>query len=132
MQASQPATHYMDPERLLRDVRLSTSEGRFRLRTWDTYETDGRGVTIIAYELRDETAERPIFIGADFAGSPLHADDSDESLRSVLGFLSLRPGDVEAEFFDGYTAEQLAFAERHGEEVGWYAWSSTPWAAELT
>ena len=125
MRAMHDPEHYMTPEQLLRDVRLSTADGHFRLRTWDTYETDGRGVTIIAYQLDDERAGCPIFVGADFAGSPLSADDSDECLRSLLGFLSLRPGDVEPEYFEHYSAEQLAFAEIHGEELGCYAFDDS-------
>ena len=51
-----------------------------------------------------------VFRGVDFGPSPCHADDADETLRALLGFLTLRPGDTDREYFAAYTAEQLAFA----------------------
>ena len=66
--------------------------------------------TRIGYELRDPSGQ-VLFRGTDFGPSPLHADDADETLRGLCGFLFLRPGDTDREFFDGYSAEQVAFAE---------------------
>jgi hypothetical protein len=51
-----------------------------------------------------------LFRGTDFGPSPCHADDSDETLRALLSFLLLRPGDTDRDYFAGYSAEQLAFA----------------------
>ena len=94
----------------LRRVRLETGH---TLRTWDTGRTAGGGMmarTRIGYELCGPDGAR-IFRGTDFRGSPLHADDSDDALRALLGFLTLRPGDTDREYFDGYTPAQRAFAE---------------------
>ena len=96
------------------------SEGDYHLDLFDTGRTDWRGQTVLAYELR--LRDRVIFSGDDFAGSPLHADDSDATVGALLGFLSLRPGDTDREYFDGYTADQLEFAEEHGEELGIFAY----------
>ena len=41
----------------------------------------------------------------------MHADDADATLRALLGFLTLRPGDTDADYFDGYTQRQRAFCE---------------------
>jgi hypothetical protein len=79
----------------LRNVRLARG---YTLRTWATPRTDSRGQTIIGYSLRDVDGET-VFEAEDFAGSPMHADDSDETLRSLLSFLTLRPGDTDAEYF---------------------------------
>jgi hypothetical protein len=81
----------------------------FTLRMYDTYKRDWRGQTRVAYTLKDR--RKLIFEGTDFSGSPLHCDDSLESVASLLGFLTLRPGDTYREYFDKYTPEQLAWCE---------------------
>lgn len=80
---------------------------------------DWRGQSEIGYVLTqfDATGARVIFDGGDFHGSPMHADDSDASVASLLSFLTLRPGDTDAEYFDGYTDAQLAFADEHAETL---------------
>lgn len=97
----------------------------YDLRTYDTTRTDGRGCTRIAYELR-----RPdgflLFSGADFCGSPMNADDSDENLRALLCFLTLRPGDTDAEYFEDYTSEQRAFCEGDAEALSMWSMDDAP------
>jgi hypothetical protein len=39
-------------------------------------------------------------------------------VRALMGFLTLRPGDTDDEYFDRYTPDQLAFADEHGEFLG--------------
>lgn len=90
----------------LRDVLL---ERGYRLRTWATGRTIG-GKDRIGYELKGPTGA-VLFSGEDFGASPMHATDSDEALRALCGFLFLRPGDTDREYFDGYSAEQMAFAK---------------------
>lgn len=93
----------------LRHVRLETGH---TLRTWDTGRTRGTGMmarTRVGYELRNPACA-VLFAGDDFGPSPLHADDADETLRGLCGFLFLRPGDTDRDYFAGYSAEQLAFA----------------------
>ena len=95
----------------------------FRLETWATPRLDRRGQTIIGYRLTQievDGEQATIFEGEDFAGSPLHADDSDETLRSLLGFLTLRPGDTDREYFDSYSERQLAFAGDHAEALSMF------------
>lgn len=86
---------------------------------WDVNERDEMGKWILAYRLMHGT--KVIFEGADFAASPMHAVDSDETVRGLLSFLSLRPGDTDAEYFESYTPEQLEWAEQYGEELSLYA-----------
>ena len=92
----------LDP---LRHVRLETGH---TLRTWDTGTARG-GRTRIGYELRDPAGEA-LFRGDDFGPSPMHADDSDDALRGLLGFLTLQPGDTDAEYFADYSDRQHEFA----------------------
>jgi hypothetical protein len=93
----------------------------FKLMTWDT----GRQIGFksrIGYTLSMKEAGRGqswvvLFTGEDFGCSPLHAVDSDETCRSVMSFLTLRPGDTDREYFAGYTPEQLAFCSAHAEAL---------------
>lgn len=92
----------------------------FTLHTWATTRRDHRGQTVIGYELRQHTpGTKPvtIFQGQDFRASPTDADDSDEALAALLGFLTLRPGDADSEYFEGYTPEQIAFCEQHADAL---------------
>ena len=92
----------------------------FRLDLWDTHKTDHFGKSLLHYALYDETLGelgKVIFEASDFACSPLHSIDGDETVASLLGFLSLRPGDTDAEYFDGYTPAQVAWCEDRAEEL---------------
>src|SRR5262245_54254991 len=104
---------------MLRHVRMTPlRDGRvFELRTWDTGRTDWRGQTRIGYLFGVRGESSPIFEGTDFAGSPMHADDSDLTLASLLCFLTLRRGDTDAGYFDDYTPEQLDWTEDYACEA---------------
>ncbi len=90
----------------LRTMTLDLAGQPYTLDTYDTHRCDRRGQTIIGYEFWEPDGVEPLFEGENFAGSPLHADDSDETVWSLLNFLSLRPGDTDADYFDGYTRAQ--------------------------
>lgn len=93
----------------------------FTLTMRDAGTTDSRGVTTIAYRLtmREPGAKRAtvLFDAADYHGSPMHSDDSDDNVHGLMGFLTLRPGDTDAEYFEGYTAEQRAYCSAHAEAL---------------
>jgi hypothetical protein len=101
----------------------------YRLTLWDTGRQDWRGQSKLGYRFErcGDDADGGvdgwiIFEGEDFAGSPMHADDSDETLAALLGFLTLRKGDTDAEYFENYTETQLAWAQSYDAEVlGSYA-----------
>lgn len=57
----------------------------------------------------------------DFHASPCHAIDSDEPLRSLLGFLTLRPGDTDSEYFANYTPRQWEFVNSDAEYISWFS-----------
>jgi hypothetical protein len=61
-----------------------------------------------------------LFSGNDFRmpECPTHGTDAPETIEALLSFLCLRPGDVDAEYFAGYTEAQMAFAEGDAEAVG--------------
>jgi hypothetical protein len=67
--------------------------------------------------MRGEGRPRTLFEGEDFACSPCHAIDSDECIASLMGFLTLRPGDTDAEYFESYTPQQIDYCEQHAEAL---------------
>lgn len=112
----------------LRTVRLTPYRPgcgpTFTLTLWDTGRRDLRGQSYISYRLTQREPRRSpviIFDADDFAGSPMHADDSDATVRSLLGFLTLRPGDTNREYFANYTPAQTAFCDDYAETLGAYA-----------
>lgn len=61
-----------------------------------------------------------IFEGDDFGVSQYSSVDGDEALRSLMGFLTLRRGDTDADYFDSYSEDQLSWAEENAEELSLY------------
>jgi hypothetical protein len=90
----------------------------YRLELFDTLTTDRYGKSVLAYRFFHRG--RLVFARADFHGSPLHAVDADATVAGLLAFLSLKPGDTDPDYFEGYTAEQLAFARAEGENLSLY------------
>ena len=66
------------------------------------YYLDGE---YLAYEFKD--GRKVIFKGKDFKPSPLHAIDSLDTVYLLLGFLCIKEGDVDNDYFVKYTQEQL-------------------------
>lgn len=113
----------LDDPRMLRHVEI---DGRYVLRLWDTYRRTGNPAKdTLGYAFGPKDGE-PIFVGEDFGASPCHAIDSDATLRSLLGFLTLRPGDTDAEYFADYTEEQHAFARSEAEYLSLWADEEDP------
>lgn len=117
--AALQALELLDPDDMskLRDVNV----GGYRLQTWDTEARDRYGKFIINYRFSHPDGWC-LFAGDDFACTC--AIDSDECLRSLLGFLTLRPGDTDAEYFESYSPSQMEFAEGDAEEL--QLWSIEP------
>lgn len=113
----------------LRTVRLSPyMKGKgptFTLRMFDTGRRDERGQSIIAYRLTQHDAGKRtvLFDGADFAGSPMDADDSDATVLSLMNFLTLKPGDTDDDYFKGYSDVQRAFCDAHADALSVEAFS---------
>lgn len=74
---------------------------------WDG-KTNSQGKCQMEYELFE--GDKLLIEGDDFCLSPLHAPDSIDAIVSLLGFLTLRKGDTDDEYFKGYSPEMLQFA----------------------
>lgn len=92
----------------------------FELRLYDA-GTDDEGREVLRYVLSDlgwtEQSGRRLFVGSDYKPSPLDAVDSQESIAGLLGFLSLREGDTDSEYFDGYDDRQIAWRDSERSEL---------------
>ena len=91
---------------------------RFTLTMWDTSRTGSDGKSILGYQLKQDGVE--LFTGEDFACSPMHCVDSDNAVAALMGFLTLRKGDTDADYFKDYTPAQVEFSEQHAEALSWY------------
>jgi hypothetical protein len=100
---------------VLRDVQVEDH----RLILWETGRRDSMGRTYLAYRLLDATG-RTIFEGQDFSPGMATCIDSDDAVRGILGFLTLKDGDTDSEYFDSYTPEQLAWRDEHAERLYLY------------
>ena len=81
----------------------------FALRLWETGRRKSTGQEILRYQFKDRG--KVIFEGADFGCSPMHAIDSVVCVYALLGFIALKKGDTDADYFKDYTPEQLAWSE---------------------
>lgn len=65
---------------------------------------------MVAYEFITPEGET-LFKGEDLGASPMHAPESLDSAKALLSFLTLKPGDTDADYFDSYTLRQMEWAE---------------------
>lgn len=92
----------------------------FILQTADSGRVDSRGCTYIAYSLRMKEPGKPsvlLFEGEDFAPGMGQCDDSDDVVAGLMGFLTLRPGDTDDEYFQNYTDLQKDYCDQHAESL---------------
>jgi len=92
----------------------------FRLSLYDIglRRTDGKEAVGYKFTMKLLAGKSvTVFEGSDIGCSPLHAIDSDATVKSVMTFITLRPGDTDAEYFQDYNAEQRAFVEDHAESL---------------
>lgn len=110
-------------------IRRVRFEG-YELVLWDTGRTDEYHKSILGYRLT-HPAGWAVFEGEDYCCSPMIAIDSDASIRSLLTFLTLRPGDTDSEYFERYTVYQRAWAENEAEALQLWAMDPEEGAGEI-
>lgn len=94
----------------------------FTLYLYDLNFRDSAGRNAIGYRLTSkEYAKYPTAVFSCLTRDRAvfsHCDvDSDDAVKAVMGWLTLKPGDTDPDFFADYTPEQLAFASSHGETL---------------
>jgi hypothetical protein len=77
------------------------------------------GLQKIGYRLtsREHRKTETIFEGEDFRPSPIHSVDGDDAVKSLMTFLTCRPGDTDDEYFKDYTPAQLSYCDSHAETL---------------
>lgn len=91
----------------------------------DPADRDGRHVVGYKLTMHPVNGRRSVTLwdrstltkGADLRPSPYASIDGDDVVASLLTFLTLRPGDVEKDYFAEYTPAQLAFRDQHAEAL---------------
>lgn len=91
----------------------------FTLTTWWDGNEPTYGKDRLRYELRMHLNGKTtvLFAAADYCCSPMDACDSDAAIGGLLGFLTLRPGDTDAEYFANYTPAQLDYCAKYAEAL---------------
>ena len=89
-----------------------TLPGIGRLVMWNTYERFETGQSKLGYCFYlPRTRVNPLFHGNDFGCPPHLCHDSLHAALLLMGFLTLRPGDTDDDYFADYTKSQRAWAE---------------------
>lgn len=103
-----------DSDRILRDIDLDG----YRLQMWDPEEKfNGVGPqNVILYRLTDPEGN-VIFFDDDFASNCV---DDDDTVRSLIMWLTLQKGDTDDDYFKNYTQDQLDWRDAHAEELGFW------------
>lgn len=95
----------------------------FALTLWDTGRTGNYGKAMLGYKL---TMKEPrlaksiiLFEGEDFECPNWNGNaiDSDSAVEGIMGFLTLRPGDTDDEYFANYTAIQREYCAAYAEAL---------------
>lgn len=90
----------------------------FYLTILDSTYRDGRDY--LTYRLTMREPGKPLvtlFEGSDFGCSPIDSIDGNDAVVALMGFLTLRPGDTDAEYFAEYTDVQRDFCDRFAETL---------------
>jgi hypothetical protein len=103
-----PPAGFTDPDRHIH----TWSDSGFVLILWSRYEPGTRlpNSIMTAYRLIDKENNPPTIVeGYDFGASPMHAWNDPQSIGALIGFLTVRPGDTDPEYFDRHTPVHLAW-----------------------
>lgn len=110
----------LDSNTLVRTVRFQPyrrgAGPTFTLRLYWAGQCDDAGRCVLGYKLTSE--RKVIFQGADYCAHVRHSLETDRSIvDGIMGFLTLRPGDTDDDYFAAYTPEQRAYCDAHAESL---------------
>jgi hypothetical protein len=93
-------------------------ESGYVLFLWNTGRTNWIGQSCLGYVFWEPLPKKkPLFSGNDYFIGCFTCIDSEESLRGLVSFLSLRPGDTDDEYFKNYTDYQRQWAINHADDI---------------
>lgn len=89
----------------------------FTLQLFDAERTDDRGAYGVCFRLL--MAGKPLFEAMTSKGAFYghSAVDSDEAIKGVMSFLTLKPGDTDDDYFNRYTKRQRFYCEKYAEAL---------------
>lgn len=103
----------------MRKFKFQTSEGVYTITLKETDWHMATGQIRTAYQLIAPD-NRAIFSGDDLGCAPSDKPESKANAIALLAFLTLKPGDTDADYFEKYTPEQLTWCEGNAaEELSW-------------
>lgn len=87
----------------------------FTLHLYDVHNSDDAGRWGVGFVFKE--GRRVVFsaLTSETAAYGHHTVDGDDAVKNVMGWITLKPGDTDDEFFAKYTPEQLAFVRAHAE-----------------
>jgi len=98
----------------------------FVLTMWDVNKRAPHGQHQCGYMLVHK-GYGVVFKGSDYGCAPMDCIDSERCVRGLLGFLTLKPGDTDPDYFADYTPAQLDFANQYGEVLSMYCDEENPY-----
>lgn len=101
-----PLSHQPANKKIVRAVRFSTGHTLF---LWETGRRGDYGRRYLGYRFLTP-AGKILFQGDEFSPGAVRDPYSDDSINSIMLYLTLQSGDTDKEFFDKYTPDQLAWA----------------------
>ncbi len=105
----------MNTVRLVR-FRPYLSGAIFTLRLYECQIFPSQGLRY-RLTMRENGRTTVLFDAGDFKPGAGMAEDGDDAVRSLMSFLTLRPGDTDAEYFENYTETQRAYCDAHAESL---------------
>jgi hypothetical protein len=115
-----PNSNY-EPE-LIFEKEIDCGENKFTISLFDLHASN-ESHHFLGYSLgwKNEKLFGPDivypFVGSNFGCPKTTPIDSNQCLKSLCLFLSLRPGEVDSEYFENYTESQIHFLD-YAEEFG--------------
>lgn len=98
-------------------------KGCGRLEMYCTGRRSDTGKEILGYAYLPPRSRVALFSGANFGCAPNDAVDSKRAAAMLLAFLTLQPGDTDADYFASYTQDQLDWTENSAEAEELRMWT---------
>lgn len=98
-------------------VRAFVGEPMIIIHAYDANHRDSTGHNRIDVEVKQ--GGKVIFKRGDtWCATAAHTSiDGTEAKELVMGLVAMKPGDTDDDYFKGYSAEQLAWANKYGEHL---------------